>query len=143
MDRNEDGGFRLDRRTFGLLAGASVLGSWAPASRAASAARLKVGTQHGSSDEIQAVLAALGVNHICSALPSPRLDEHWSVDGLTKLRERVESFGIHLDMAPLPLSSHYITQAEGAQAFAYTFGYIKALVRVVDGERVQSAASWR
>jgi len=112
MDRNEDGGVRLDRRTFGRLAGASVLGSWAPAPRVSSAARLKVGTQHGSSDEILAVLAALGVNHICSALPSPRLDEHWSVDGLTKLRERVESFGIHLDMAPLPLSSHYITRAE-------------------------------
>ena len=112
MDRNERGGFRLDRRTFGRLAGASLLGSWAPAPRAASGARLKVGTQHGSSDEILAVLAALGVNHICSALPSPRLDEHWSVEGLTKLRERVESFGIHLDLAPLPLSSRYITQAE-------------------------------
>jgi mannonate dehydratase len=112
MDRNEHGGFRLDRRMFGRLAGASVLASWAPAPRAASSARLKVGTQHGSSDEILAVLAALGVNHVCSALPSARLDEHWSVDGLTKLRERVESFGIHLDMAPLPLSSHYITQAE-------------------------------
>ena len=112
MDRNEDGGLRLDRRAFGRLAGATVLGPWAPAPRASSSARLKVGTQHGSSDEILAVLAALGVNHICSALPSPRLDEHWSVDGLTKLRERVESFGIHLDMAPLPLSSHYITQAE-------------------------------
>jgi mannonate dehydratase len=112
MDRNEDGGFRLDRRTFGRLAGAGVLGSWARAPRASASARLKVGTQHGSSDEILTVLAALGVNHICSALPSPRLDEHWSVDGLTQLRERVESFGIHLDMVPLPLSSHYITQAE-------------------------------
>jgi mannonate dehydratase len=112
MDRNAQGGFRLDRRTFGRLAGASVLGSWAPGPRTAGAGRLKVGTQHGSSDAILAVLAALGVNHICSALPSPRLDEHWSVEGLTKLRERVESFGIHLDMAPLPLSSHYITQAE-------------------------------
>jgi mannonate dehydratase len=29
-----------------------------------------------------------------------------------KLRERVESFGISLDMVPLPLSSSYITQAE-------------------------------
>jgi mannonate dehydratase len=112
MDHSEQGGFRLDRRTFGRLAGASVLGSWAPAARAASPASLKVGTQHGSSDEILAVLAALGVNHICSSLPSARLDEQWSVDGLTKLRERVESFGIHLDMAPLPLSSHYITRAE-------------------------------
>jgi len=109
-------GARLGRREFGRLAGASVLGAWAPSAGAAPQSppepRLKVGTQHGSSDEVLAVLAALGVNNICSALPSPRLDEHWSVPGLTKLRERVESFGIRLDMVPLPLSSHYITQAE-------------------------------
>jgi mannonate dehydratase len=73
---------------------------------------MKVGTQHGSSNEILTVLAALGVNNICSALPSARLDESWSVEGLTRLRERVESFGIHLDIVPLPLSSHYITRAE-------------------------------
>ncbi|MEW5978635.1 MAG: mannonate dehydratase [Acidobacteriota bacterium] len=73
---------------------------------------LKVGTQHGSSNEILTVLAALGVNHICSALPSAKMDAHWSVDGLQRLRERVESFGIQLDMVPLPLSSHYITRAE-------------------------------
>jgi mannonate dehydratase len=29
--------------------------------------------------------------------------------------------------------------AEGAQAFAYTFGYIKALIRAVDGEAAQPA----
>jgi mannonate dehydratase len=110
----------LDRRDFARLAGASVLGAWAGGQAAAHAAstaaagplRLKVGTQHGSSDEILTVLAALGVNHICSDLPSPRLDENWSVEGLTKLRERVERFGIALDMVPLPLSSHYITRAE-------------------------------
>ena len=61
---------------------------------------MTVGTQHDSSDETLAVLAALGVNNICSALPSERLDEQWSVEGLTKLRERVESFGIKLDMRP-------------------------------------------
>jgi mannonate dehydratase len=73
---------------------------------------MKVGTQHGSSDEILGYLAAFGVNHICSSLPSQRLDAQWSVDGLMRLRERVESFGIKLDMIPLPLSSHYITRAE-------------------------------
>lgn len=72
----------------------------------------KVGTQHGSSDEILRLLAALGVNHICSSLPSERFDENWSLEGLLKLRERVESFGIKLEMVPLPLSSHYITRAE-------------------------------
>jgi mannonate dehydratase len=113
----------LDRRAFGRLAGASLLGAWAGESRAAQAprsaapaarasSRMKVGTQHGSSDEILTVLAALGVNNICSSLPSVRLDEQWSVEGLTKLRERVERFGIQLDMVPLPLSSHYITRAE-------------------------------
>lgn len=81
----------------------------APARRKA---LMKAGTQHGSSNEILRILAAFGVNNICSALPSPRMDGQWSVEGLTKLRERVESFGIKLDMVPLPLSSHYITRAE-------------------------------
>src|SRR5437667_1076284 len=75
-------------------------------------ALMKVGTQNVSADETLRVLAALGVNHVCSTLPSARLDERWSVEGLTKLRERVESFGIHLDCVPLPLSSHTIEQAE-------------------------------
>jgi mannonate dehydratase len=75
-------------------------------------ALMKVGHQHESSDEVLKLLAALGVNNICSALPSARLDQQWSVDGLTKLRERVESFGIKLEMVPLPLSSRYITRAE-------------------------------
>jgi mannonate dehydratase len=45
-------------------------------------------------------------------LPSTKFDEQWSVEGLTKFRERVESFGIKLDAVPLPLSSAYITRAE-------------------------------
>jgi len=73
---------------------------------------LKAGTQHGSSDDILRVLAAFGVNHICSALPSRKLDEAWSVEGLSRLRERVESFGIRLEMVPLPLSSVPIARAE-------------------------------
>src|SRR5687768_11775387 len=101
---------RVDRREFGRRAGAGVIGAWGAHSQATPAgptpaastpppggARMKVGTQHGSSDDILTVLAALGVNHICSRLPSDRFDEHWTVDALTKLRERVESFGIHLE----------------------------------------------
>ncbi|MBO0859124.1 MAG: mannonate dehydratase [Chloracidobacterium sp.] len=75
-------------------------------------AAMKVGHQHYSSNEILTTLAAFGVNNICSALPSPKLDESWSVEGLTKLRERVESFGVKLEMVPLPLSSSYIAKAE-------------------------------
>jgi len=84
----------------------------APPQRATLQGRMKAGTQHGDSDDILRTLAALGVNHICSSLPSRKLDEAWSVEGLSRLRERVESFGIRLEMAPLPLSSVYITKAE-------------------------------
>ena len=80
----------------------------APASRL----RLKAGTQHGDSDAILRVLAGFGINHICSRLPSAKLDEAWSAEGLTKLRERVESFGLTLDMVPLPLSSVEISRSE-------------------------------
>src|SRR4029453_1935764 len=73
---------------------------------------MKVGHQHYSSNEILTLLAAFGVNNICSDLPSRKFDESWSVEGLTKLRERVESFGIKLEMVPLPLSSAYIARAE-------------------------------
>jgi mannonate dehydratase len=73
---------------------------------------LKLGTQNDSSDQALGVLAAFGVNHICSTLPSARMDANWSVEGLTRLRERVESFGIRLEMVPLPLSSSYITRSE-------------------------------
>ena len=82
------------------------------ASSPAPKALMRVGTQHGDSDAILRVLAAFGVDHICSVLPSPRLDAAWSVEGLSRLRERVESFGVHLDMVPLPLSSSEISRGE-------------------------------
>jgi mannonate dehydratase len=74
--------------------------------------RMKVGTQHSTTDDALKVLAAFGVNNICSTLPSAKFDEKWSVDGLKRLRERVESFGIKLEAVPLPLSSSYIAKAE-------------------------------
>jgi mannonate dehydratase len=79
---------------------------------AAPKALMRVGTQHGDADAILRVLAGFGVNHICSLLPSARLDDAWTVDGLSRLRERVESFGLHLDMVPLPLSSSEISRSE-------------------------------
>lgn len=70
------------------------------------------GMQDYATDDFLHVYAALGVDHICSALPSKRLDERWSVDGLSRERERIESFGLHLDMLPLPLSSVDVSKAE-------------------------------
>jgi mannonate dehydratase len=73
---------------------------------------MKIGHQQGHSDALLRTLAAFGVNHICSGLPSRAMDENWSVEGLSRLRERVEKFGIALDMVPLPLSSSTVERAE-------------------------------
>jgi mannonate dehydratase len=103
----------MDRRQF-LQTGAAAA-AIQPQNRPATRPRkalMKAGTQHNTSDEVLRVMAALGVNHVCSTLPSRQLDENWSVEGLTRLRERVESHGLRLEMAPLPLSSAYITRSE-------------------------------
>src|SRR5271167_1568848 len=105
----------MNRRAFAKTAGSSLAlfqaGSFAQ-SGSPLAGRMKLATQHDSSDAVLRVLAALGVTHICSRLPSAQLDESWSVEGLAKLRERVESFGIHLEAVPLPMSSNFITKSE-------------------------------
>ncbi len=99
----------LEKAAATALAATTPVASGAPARQAAN---LKLGTQHSTSDAVLKVMAALGVNNVCSTLPSPKLDAAWSVEALIKLRERVESFGIKLDMVPLPLSSLYITRSE-------------------------------
>jgi len=103
----------IGRRQLFQLAGAAAIGGQAHSQNSAPAgATMKVGTQHSSTDEVLKIMAALGVNHICSTLPSRTFDENWSVAGLKRLRERVESYGIRLEAVPLPLSSSYITKAE-------------------------------
>jgi len=103
----------MDRRVFLQTGGAAAVPSLQSQPKSPPRkVRMKVGTQHGSSDDILRVMAALGVNHICGTEPTRKLDENWSVEGLSRLRERVEGFGIKLDMLPLPLSSTYITRAE-------------------------------
>jgi len=119
----------MDRREFVKLAGSGVsIGALAesvvsaqiaqsPARPAVPAApgattRMKVGTQNGDSDDLLRAFAAFGVNNICGRLPSAKMDEAWSVEGLSRLRDRVASFGIALDMVPLPMSSVEISRAE-------------------------------
>ncbi len=74
--------------------------------------KFHVGTQHGDSDAILEAMAAFGCNHICSSLPSPRMDEKWSVESLSRLRERVESHGLSLDMVPITMTSAPIERAQ-------------------------------
>jgi mannonate dehydratase len=72
---------------------------------------LKLGTQHGDSDDILKAMAAFGVNHIC-ALPSV-LDkgDDWSVDALSRKREHIESYGIQADALRL-IHPNYISKSE-------------------------------
>jgi mannonate dehydratase len=111
----------INRRDFltGAGAGAALLGLAGHAGAATPASsgalppvHMHAGHQHDHSDATLRLLAAFGVKNICSALPSPRMDENWSVAGLTALRRKVESFGIALDCIPLPLSAREITRAE-------------------------------
>jgi mannonate dehydratase len=83
-----------------------------PVAPSARPALMKAGTQHGDTDPILRAMAGFGVNHICSRLPSVRLDDKWSVDSLSRFREHIESFGITLEMVPLPMSSNDITRFE-------------------------------
>ena len=93
------------------LTGGAPLAAAAP-TPARPPVKMVAGHQHDHSPAALRLLASFGVKNICSALPSPRMDENWSVAGLTALRQRVESFGIALDCVPLPLSSREITKAE-------------------------------
>ena len=75
-------------------------------------ANLKLGTQHGDSDDILKVMAAFGVNHICALPPSFEGDDQWSVDALTKKREHIESFGIKADALRLIHPSYISPKSE-------------------------------
>jgi len=104
----------MRRRDFCELAAASLVA--APASASAKPPQpkvlMKAGTQHSLADDVLKVMAAFGVNHVCGTLPSRKLDEQWSAESLQRLRERVESYGIKLEMVPLPLSSAVIEKVE-------------------------------
>src|ERR1035438_8082619 len=110
----------MDRRQFLQTAGGAVaLAEAALAQRQAAAqsagaprkSTMHVGTQHSDQDEVLSVMSSLGVNHICSTYISPSLDEKWSVDGLSRLRDRVAKHRISLDMVPIPLPSANISRA--------------------------------
>lgn len=107
------------RRAFltGALGSATVVGFVPHAAEAQEAkpkpkARMKLGHQHHDSEADLTIMAALGVTHICSDLPSRTLDDKWTVASLTRLRERVEKHGITLAAVPLPMSSVTIETAE-------------------------------
>ncbi len=114
----------MDRRKFFQAAGGALAlapaafadfphtYTWGSPATPGRKATMRIGTQHSDKDSVLSVMSSLGVKNICSEDISPSLDEKWSVDGLSQLRERVEKHGISLDMVPLPLPSAYISAAE-------------------------------
>ncbi len=108
----------MDRRRFlqssavGVVAATAVGPAGAEAKTAPKKVLMKLGTQQGHSEDLLTLFSAFGVNHICTGEISSHLDEKWSVEDLSKLRERVESHGIKLECVPIPLPSSYISHAE-------------------------------
>ncbi|MCX6623729.1 MAG: mannonate dehydratase [Acidobacteria bacterium] len=72
-------------------------------------AKMKLGTQHAATDDILETMSAFGVTHIAKESPSNLLDAKWSVEGLTRLREHVEGFGLKLEMISLPTNGNIAT----------------------------------
>jgi mannonate dehydratase len=120
----------MNRRGFIRNAAIGTLISGAPASLASAAdsftqassiqslrspkakkADLKLGTQHGDSDDILKVLAAFGVNHICALPPTLNQEDDWSLDALSRKREHIESYGIQADALRL-IHPNYIAKSE-------------------------------
>jgi mannonate dehydratase len=81
---------------------------------------MHVGTQQGDSEDMLRAFAAFGVNHICGSLPSKSLDDAWTVDALSRRRDRAQAHGVALDMLPLPMSSAEISNAEMPAIFLGT-----------------------
>ncbi len=66
-----------------------------------------IGTQIDPRDDMDyRMWAQLGVTHVCVDPPGNPHD--WTLDGLRRHREHIESFGLSLDMVQLPLSSRPI-----------------------------------
>jgi mannonate dehydratase len=61
-------------------------------------------------DDDYRVWAQLGVKHVCVDPPGNPHD--WTLDELQRQRERVEKFGLTLDMVQLPLASRPVEQAQ-------------------------------
>lgn len=70
-----------------------------------------LGTQtHARDDDDYRVWAQLGIKHVCADPPGN--PHHWTREVLERHREKVESFGLTLDMVQLPMNSRPIEQQD-------------------------------
>lgn len=69
---------------------------------------MHLGTQNAARDDNDyKVFAQLGLKHLC-ADPQGKKATEWTLDDLLRQREKIESFGMSLDMVQLPMSSRPI-----------------------------------
>lgn len=69
---------------------------------------MHLGTQNAARDDDDyKVFAQLGLKHLC-ADPQGKKATEWTLDDLLRHREKIESFGMSLDMVQLPMSSRPI-----------------------------------
>ncbi len=77
---------------------------------------MHVGTQDAPRDDSDLkLLTQLGVEHICASPPEPW--RSWDVDVLTAFRERIESFGLSLDIVELALGSRRASENGAPHVF--------------------------
>ena len=77
---------------------------------------MHLGTQDEPRDDDDLrFLSQLGVEHICASPPEPWPE--WDAALLTRYREKMESFGLSLDLIPLPLSSAPAPRSELPHVF--------------------------
>lgn len=84
-----------------------------------------------------------GVNNIVTGTPDkdvPLDQGYWDVDRLSRLRERVESHGIQIDVMALPLSSHVIEKAENPNIMLGTSERDKEIDNICECIRAASQA---
>lgn len=101
----------MNRRNFFETAGAALAIAQAsplaaaPATQGGKRVKPKIGTQHSVDDEVLGIISSFGVKNVLAMRISNKMDENWSVEGLTRLRERIEKHGVSLDMVQVPLPS--------------------------------------
>lgn len=72
---------------------------------------MHLGTQVRARDDSDyRVWAQLGLRHVCADPPGN--PHHWTLETLLRHREKVEGFGLSLDMVELPLRSRPIEESE-------------------------------
>jgi mannonate dehydratase len=112
----------MRRRGFLSVAGAAAVagvpsGEAAPAEPTGKRVLMHVGCQSGPSDDKRLqYFKRHGVDHICGYPDAARTQARYTVEDLSRLKERCEKHGVSLDMVPTPFlsSSHIDREKRGA-----------------------------